>query len=327
MKKNLVFNYSELSNDVSLRRHVRSVHEKIKNHQCIFCDKKFSSKQDVNFHIKRKHLNEKNHKCEKCDKSYVQPDKLWHHVQKVHEGIRNYKCDDCVKSFYVPSELKNHQQSVHQGIKKYKCHICNQKFSQSGHLKKHIMTVHQKLKNFKCDLCEEKFLEPKSRDYHIKKVHQIEPSAYKCDICNKNYYYKNESQLQSHIKKFHSNIPENQKDLEICLTSNNQTEDEEGDDGQIIIKTEKGKNQFNVVSIKSSYEFCDQFQKFIHSSSNVLKENYNCKFCSLTFSKEEFLERHVQCFHNGNQELYTVQPKISKTIEICQKMLNIENEN
>ena len=47
----------------TLKKHINSVHEGLKNHKCNLCDKAFSQPSDLKFHI---HEGQKNHKCDLC---------------------------------------------------------------------------------------------------------------------------------------------------------------------------------------------------------------------------------------------------------------------
>ena len=58
-----------------LKRHVKTVHEQVRDFECQQCDKAYSMKDDLNKHIKRVH-NLKRHKCSVCQNVYSSKVKL-----------------------------------------------------------------------------------------------------------------------------------------------------------------------------------------------------------------------------------------------------------
>ena len=96
----------------TLKRHLQTVHEGIKNHQFKFCDKKFGQKETLKTHVKMVHEGIKNHHCKICDKKFGQLGHLNRHIKMVH---------------------------VYDGVEK----------SQSLKLKKQVDTTHKRSKNVK----------------------------------------------------------------------------------------------------------------------------------------------------------------------------------
>ena len=50
-----------------LQEQIRTVHEKLKQHQCNICHESFGQKESLNRHVKSVHGNNKLFKCELCD--------------------------------------------------------------------------------------------------------------------------------------------------------------------------------------------------------------------------------------------------------------------
>ena len=69
-----------------LKRHIKNVHEGLKNHVCDSCGKAFSEAGNLRKHIKGVHQGQKNHKCEYCEKSFFEYSNLKTHIKGVHKG-------------------------------------------------------------------------------------------------------------------------------------------------------------------------------------------------------------------------------------------------
>ena len=99
----------------SLKRHVRTVHEKNRPFQCNVCDKKFHTNVQLKIH------NESNHP---------------------------FKCKVCSKKFIAKLHLKTHNSIHHQmqyednERKKLECPICQSKFSEIRSLSIHMKKFH-----------------------------------------------------------------------------------------------------------------------------------------------------------------------------------------
>ena len=137
--------------------------------QCDICDKLFSSKSNLKKHIDTIHLKLKSHKCEECGKTFNQKGNLKYHVNSVHLKIKPYKCEECWKTFGSEQDLKRHKDAVHLKLKPFKCDECGISFATEGNLKTHINQVHHP---YKCKYCEELFDDQDSLDGHVSLVHK-----------------------------------------------------------------------------------------------------------------------------------------------------------
>ena len=127
----------------ALKKHIKSVHEKIKDIVCQLCDYTCSLKGSLDSHIKSVHLKLKNYICEECGYSTFQKNCLRIHQQSVHLNMRSYVCEQCAMAFNRKSSLNKHKQVVHLKIKKHVCQYCGYATALSGNLKKHKATVHK----------------------------------------------------------------------------------------------------------------------------------------------------------------------------------------
>ena len=71
-----------------LKRHINTVHEKIKQFQCELCPKKFSQSIDLKRHVAAIHLQLKSFTCDICNQAFSQQCNLKRHKQTKHEKIR-----------------------------------------------------------------------------------------------------------------------------------------------------------------------------------------------------------------------------------------------
>merc|ERR1712203_283067 len=92
-----------------LYHHVKYFHEKIRNYECSYCEKKFQAKK-----------------------------LLYNHVQSIHLGEKT-NCPDCGKALTI-SNLNKHIKSVHKKLKKT-CDICNEEMPYSS-ISVHKRKVH-----------------------------------------------------------------------------------------------------------------------------------------------------------------------------------------
>ena len=66
---------------------------------CEICKKSFTRKQNVEKHVKTVHENMKDFECNPCEKRFSLKNHLETHFKLVHEKIKAYKCSFCAKSF------------------------------------------------------------------------------------------------------------------------------------------------------------------------------------------------------------------------------------
>ncbi len=85
----------EFKTNGNLKQHVEVVHDKIKDIECVFCQKEYLSVAHIQRHILR-HVKEKPYFCTLCERSFATGTDLKMHMP-VHTGERAYKCDICGK--------------------------------------------------------------------------------------------------------------------------------------------------------------------------------------------------------------------------------------
>ena len=109
---------------VNLKRHIRTVHEKQKDHKCDLCGKEYFAKKRLNEHIKRDHDKIRDEKCNQCGKNFFTKDILKKHIGYTHNKDGNQR---------------DHNKQI---AKFFECEFCGKSFTKNG-IQKHIKTVHE----------------------------------------------------------------------------------------------------------------------------------------------------------------------------------------
>ena len=106
---------------------------------CDICLKVFTAKKNLTRHVKIVHENIRNHVCEICGVRTSTKDHLERHKQ-VHENTR-FECKECLKIFSRKENLKSHMKEIHSETTTYhQCEICGKSFKRKSHLKEHQKT-------------------------------------------------------------------------------------------------------------------------------------------------------------------------------------------
>ena len=187
----------------SLKKHVKTVHEKIKAFKCDHCGKCFATKQNMKVHIENVHLDASNSTCDQCGKMFKTVSYLEKHVKMVHEiqDLASYKCDQCSKTFGTSSNLKRHIKTTHEmpkinlGSKNCPKENCNFEATTAAGLLKHLKS------HVECDKCGKMFSgsdAKKSLKRHLKSHEKVTVTGpFKCDTCDETYPCK--SYLERHV--------------------------------------------------------------------------------------------------------------------------------
>ena len=181
---------------VSLDRHNKCVHLKIKRFMCTICTKGFITKDGLISHKRKEHQSDSPEQstCFICNSRFLNKFALKSHFRTNH---KNGICNQCGKRF---KNLKQHFIQVHN--KSFTCDTCKKQFGRRNSLDIHVRTVHENDKPHKCDQCEKSFGENSVSQTHMKIVHEnIKP--FKCDTCSKAFGTK--GGLIRHNNEIHEN--------------------------------------------------------------------------------------------------------------------------
>ena len=126
----------------SMMRHKKTVHDKVKSHQCDLCEKCYTQASSLKAH-RLQHKDKKPWKCW-CGKAYSESMTLKYHQKMKHDngeaiGIK-HPCDICGKEFRHMSAVKAHKQKVHTANRE--CEQCEEAFKTSSELRRHMLDDH-----------------------------------------------------------------------------------------------------------------------------------------------------------------------------------------
>ena len=109
------------SNSSSLSKHIISVHDHLKNEpevvSCTKCSKVFGSKFGLDAHNQAVHEGIR-FKCQFCDKAYTTKNNVENHIRIQHGGFKDqpnmvYECETCGKEFCRKDSYVRHVKTLH----------------------------------------------------------------------------------------------------------------------------------------------------------------------------------------------------------------------
>ena len=187
----------------SLKRHVKTVHYKIRDLACTECDYAASQKHDFIVHMVNVHkMDEKQFKCDKPKEPQDPNAHVVCHIcghegtkKAIHQHMLRHKLEEnplccphsrCGALFATEEETKLHIQNEHLRKHKFYCDVCGLMCSDKRRLSNHVLSVHKKMSlDIKCTECEEIFVNSSSMQRHRIRVHR--PDKFKCNDCNKSF--------------------------------------------------------------------------------------------------------------------------------------------
>jgi KRAB domain-containing zinc finger protein len=131
------------NDDGKLKWHMNLVHDAI--HEYPYCDNKSANNQTFANHVKSVHDKIKEHKCPQCDYAATQKSHLRRHIKAVHDKIRKHSCSDCDFMASQMTGIRRHVNAVHNKIRDHKCPDCDYMTSYTTHLRRHMMAMHKKI--------------------------------------------------------------------------------------------------------------------------------------------------------------------------------------
>ena len=123
-------------------------------YSCGVCEYKTINKHRLLRHMKAIHDKVKDHKCEECSFASSYSSSLKEHIINIHskggqarkidltQTVKSFKCDNCEYSATNKHYIARHKKAVHDKIKDHKCEQCDYASSYSHDLKHH-MRQHQ----------------------------------------------------------------------------------------------------------------------------------------------------------------------------------------
>ena len=111
---------------------------------CEKCNYETKEKHNLTRHIKSVHDKIKDFKCDKCEYVCSTICSLKSHIKSVHDKIKDFKCDKCEYVCSITSHLKEHIKAVHDKIKDFKCDKCDFICGSNREVKRHIKHTHER---------------------------------------------------------------------------------------------------------------------------------------------------------------------------------------
>ena len=258
----------------SLRFHVKTIHDKIKDFKCNICQAEFSRKDLLQNHIARNRCN----KCKICGQTFPQTDgrtsDLRMHLKNVHGEYKEKKkfiCPKCSKVLLGTDGLTRHIEGVHMRHCRY-CDFIEGKNEMT--MKEHMRASHI----FKCHLCDFQAYYKSQLNQHLRsKIHNPDKiNDHICDTCGK--AFADGRYLKDHQKNVHR---EKQKNCHLC--------------GKFVINSDKHK----CLSCPSCPKMFKQ-QKYLDLHFKVHhegKSEFICNQCGLPSINNYSLKLHIKNVH------------------------------
>ena len=213
-----------------LKKHIATVHDKLKRFTCTKCAKQYYSSASLKGHMvrcqthqrkaypcrfcpakgfasmkeRKIHMEEKHLACQHCNKIFSMNNALQRHIRTVHEKVprkKPYQCSECGKAFEYVAKRNLHVKSMHEKNKDIVCATCGKGFPGVGALNEHTRRHHVGLKEHACSLCPTKFFDACRLRVHMRAVHEGIKNV-SCELCDAKF--ARPDGLAQHIKYKHS---------------------------------------------------------------------------------------------------------------------------
>lgn len=170
----------------SLRKHMQSVHLKMRNYECNECPRAYTSSAILELHQVKKHGAEPRYKCDKCTAGFTFRFEYSRHILSCTPGIYAKEknrvatrvfptptlkdgrtvCPGCYKDFSSQGSWITHYYAEHLYEKTfYECDVCHKVSNKLGNHKKHMM-IHSEVKPHVCDICNKSFAQKTTMQTH-----------------------------------------------------------------------------------------------------------------------------------------------------------------
>ena len=302
-----------------LDRHIRTIHDKIKDFHCPFCEVSCSQKGNLRLHIDQVHKNIRKFSCTQCNyKSNFRND-IAKHNKSVHEKVKDIACTSCSFTTTLKSYLSIHMKTVHgKSRKEHLCTHCGKQFRVFRNLFNHIKVLHpfeqlpenprrKKNNSGSRNIIEKdtkdltwkerqdlvfKMKQPAKRVINGKTYHRVSCSENGCDYTT--LWGKNH--LKKHIKAVHQKV----KDINCTKCE------------YIACQNIHMSTHLRLVHLT-----CHQCGKQFWDNMDSMASS--CQHCSIRFPLRRHLVRHMKAVHPDK-------PLPCKVIRVDGKSLRLSNE-
>mmetsp|Transcript_16746 Transcript_16746/g.24115 ORF Transcript_16746/g.24115 Transcript_16746/m.24115 type:complete len:222 (-) Transcript_16746:195-860(-) len=112
------------------------------NH-CPYCGVTFKRKYEARRHVASVHLRIKPYECKVCKRQFSRKSQIRDHILAMHEKPRQFSCNLCSAVFQSKYSTERHIKGVHLKIKRFTCEVCGSMHFQKSDLSKHMQTMHK----------------------------------------------------------------------------------------------------------------------------------------------------------------------------------------
>ena len=140
--ENINSNYICYYCDISFQNENNLTEHGLEKHVCDICCKKFKQTSHLRRHIKDVHEKIKDFMCDYCSKRFKNNAAVKRHQEDVHTQNKKWLCDQCNKRFSSKQTLQNHNRQFHKSGTMYICGICNKSYQSMSHLNRHTKAAH-----------------------------------------------------------------------------------------------------------------------------------------------------------------------------------------
>lgn len=300
----------------SLDRHIKGVHEDVRDFNCeeSDCEKSFRNKYELKQHMIGSHNkgDKSDRTCKVCFKVFKKVKYMEIHCTSVHNSEPQFSCPICQRSFSFQRSMERHVKAIHEDRRDYKCDAdgCEKAFRSRYDLSEHFNNIHALIKkkkpaeNVTCDICEKVCSTRKVLYSHKKLVHEGVKWGLKfeCKLCKENFESKYKK--SKHWGQVHRNGEIKVRTCHLC-----NSEFQLFEDFKAHIESHVG----YFICITCGYSFNDESSLYLHHETHRKIEEelrqYVCDVCSHRLSTKAQLLIHMRKHFSGDHYMCDVRYK------------------
>lgn len=295
--------------------------------ECLFCTKKFETKESLIEHTKDQH-SELVFQCDVCNELLNRNLLIEHmtaHAKEYKRCMTNkdqtddqaddkdygIECTNCMELISTQEDLDAHsakscvagadydevidktiiqEVAINFPFSNTKCYICNKTFSNRSGVRYHLNQVHAKIKDFQCDICQKSFGAKSILENHISGIHAGGEKNFICAKCDKSF--KTKSNLYVHMKSHSSNYSFM---CGICDKS---------------YKFHHHLKQHHLTVHSNDTFECELCNKsfpsnlnlILHMRTHLTGREYTCEKCNIVYKQKRYYQVHYKKTHGKDEE-------------------------